>query len=101
MRTCEHARLRNRTRPTPDYLDHLIQFPRQMEQQVDPRFMLISAVLRYTVDDKWLVAKWHVVQSKQPCQSSAPTGGAALIPALHLLQAHPEYTTPLRTQTDD
>jgi hypothetical protein len=87
--------------PTPDYLDHLIQFPGQMEQQVDPRFMLISAVLRYTVDDKWLVAKGTLYKANSRVKSSAPTGGAALIPALHLLQAHPEYTTPLRTQTDD
>ncbi|MFL2002231.1 beta family protein [Microbacterium sp. A1-JK] len=85
---------------TPDYLDHIIVCPDLIDQQVDPRVLSISAMLRYTVTEKWLIAKGALFKGGKP-RPGVLTGGAALIAPLQVLRTHPDFATPIRTQTDD
>lgn len=87
--------------PTPDFLDHVIQRPDQIEQSIDPRLISISAHLRYTVAEKWLAAKGHLFKGGKVAKPGVPTGGEALIDPLRALQAHPDYAKPIRSQADD
>ncbi|WP_170323126.1 beta family protein [Gordonia effusa] len=82
---------------TPDFFDHAIQNPDLIELGVDPRFLSISATLRYTVAEKWLVAKGELFKGR----GTSSKGGAALIPPLEALVRHPEYATPTRSLADD
>lgn len=95
------SRLADRGGATPDFLDHVIQNPDLIDQQIDPRVLSISATFRYTVDEKWLVAKGHLFKGSKTPRPGIPTGGAALINPLRVLQTHPEYATPVRSQADD
>jgi hypothetical protein len=82
---------------TPDFFDHAVQNPDLIELGVDPRFLSISATLRYTVSDKWLVAKGELFKGR----GTKSKGGAALISPLAALVRHPEYSTPIRSLADD
>ncbi|MCS3429047.1 beta family protein [Leucobacter aridicollis] len=82
---------------SPDYFDHAIQSVDLIEQSIDPRFLSFSAILRYSVADKWLVAKGELFKGK----GGSGRGGQALIPPLNSLIAHPEFATTLRSLTDD
>jgi len=80
----------------PGFFDNVVQNPDSVEVGVNPRFMSISAMLRYTTDDQWLIAKGDLF--KGPAGRSK--GGAALIPALKVLVAHPKYGTPISSKLD-
>ena len=54
---------------------------------VDPKFMNISATLRYTVHDRWLIAKGGLWKGN----GGKGIGAAAVPPAARLLQDHTEY----------
>lgn len=82
---------------TPDYTDRLILRPDSIEPKIDPRFMSISAALRYTTEDEWLFAKGELFKG----QGGSGKGGAALMSPLKTLTKHPQYATPIRTQADD
>jgi hypothetical protein len=53
----------------------------------DPKLMSISAAIRYTVADDWLVAKGGLFKG----QGGSGRGGDALIPAAGLLAEHEEF----------
>lgn len=91
------ARLRAGGNPVPDYSDRLILRPESIELSIDPRFISISATLRYTTEDDWLFAKGELF--KGPAGKSK--GGAALMSPLAALIKHPQYATPIRTQAED
>ncbi|WP_130178684.1 hypothetical protein [Cryobacterium sp. SO1] len=79
-----------------DFFDNAIQNPSFIDVGVDPRFLSISALMRYTTSDRWLIAKGELF--KGPAGKSR--GGAALIPALDLLVAHPSFGDPILTAMD-
>ncbi|QIT12082.1 beta family protein [Clavibacter michiganensis] len=83
--------------PTPDFFDHVVQNPDLIELGVDPRVLSISAALRYTVSEKWLVAKGGLFKGR----GTTSKGGAALIAPLIALVRHPEFATPIRSLADD
>lgn len=91
------AKLRAGGHPVPDYSDRLILRPESIELSIDPRFISISAALRYTTEDDWLFAKGELF--KGPAGKSK--GGAALKSPLKALTKHPQYATPIRTQAED
>ena len=91
------ARLAGDKHEVPDYTDRLILRAESIELQIDPRFLSISAALRYTTEEDWLFAKGELF--KGPGDKSK--GGNALKSPLATLVAHPDYATPIRTQADD
>ncbi|WP_082484803.1 beta family protein [Microbacterium sp. Leaf151] len=91
------AKLASMSQPTPDFFDNLVLKPDTIELGVDPRFISISAALRYTVTNDYLLAKGELFKG----QGGSGKGGAALIPALDELTRHAEYATPVRSQADD
>lgn len=91
------ARLAAGGHATPDYSDRLILRAESIELRIDPRFMSISASLRYTTENDWLFAKGELFKG----QAGKGKGGAALKSPLAALISHPEYATPVRTQADD
>lgn len=92
-----HRKLAAEGASTPEYFDHLILNTDSIELNVDPRFMSISAALRYTVSDQWLLAKGQLFKG----QGGSGQGGAALIDPLIELTRHSEFATPMRSQADD
>lgn len=95
--TSVHQKLAQQDLATPDFFDHAVQNPDLIELGIDPRFLSISAQLRYTVADKWLVARGKLFKGR----GTTSMGGAALIPPLGALIRHPEYSTPVRSQADN
>ncbi|MFK4788234.1 beta family protein [Microbacterium sp. ZW T5_56] len=91
------TKLNNASHAIPDYSDRLILRPESIELSIDPRFISISAALRYTTEEDWLFAKGELF--KGPAGTSR--GGAALMSPLNALIMHPEYATPVRTQAED
>lgn len=91
------ARLSSDGHRVPDYFDRLILRAESIELRIDPRFISISAALRYTTEDNWLFAKGELFKG----QGGKSKGGAALRSPLATLISHPEYATPLRTQAED
>lgn len=79
------------------FADTAIQRADQVDLGVDPKLLTISGILRYTTAKHWLVAKGGLFKAS----GGRSEGGAALIPALNLLVGHPEYRTPIDTETDD
>ncbi len=71
----------------PSYGDYVIAHPDPTLLDVNPRFMSISAHLRYTSGDTWLVAKGGLF--KGPAGTSQ--GGAAMLPLGPQLVAHPSF----------
>ncbi|KQQ52097.1 beta family protein [Plantibacter sp. Leaf314] len=92
-----HAKARAAGTVKPDFFDYGILNPQSIDLGVDPRFMSISAALRYTIEDDWLLAKGELFKG----QGGSGKGGAALPPALRVLAAHPAYRTPISSQADD
>lgn len=91
------ARLAKGGHRVPDYTDRLILRAESIELRIDPRFMSISAALRYTTEDDWLFAKGELFKG----QAGKGKGGEALKSPLTALVAHPDYATPVRTQAED
>jgi len=81
---------------TPDFFDYAVNNPAS-EVVIDPKLLSISALFRYTTDDAWLIAKGDLFKGS----GGRGIGGAAMLPPLTLLRAHPTYTVPIRTATDD
>ncbi|MDQ0895001.1 hypothetical protein QFZ26_002556 [Agromyces ramosus] len=79
------------------FADTAIQRADQVDLGVDPKLLTISAVLRYTTADHWLIAKGGLFKAS----GGRSEGGAALVPALDLLVGHSEYRTPFGTEADD
>ncbi|MBX3091632.1 MAG: hypothetical protein KF801_03885 [Cryobacterium sp.] len=96
FRDAYRARLRDGAE-TPDFFDNAIQNPDIEIGTVNPRFLSISGLFRYTVDEDWLVAKGDLFKG----QAGLGVGGAALITPVTLLRAHPQYANPIRTETED
>jgi hypothetical protein len=69
----------------PTFGDYAISNPDQIE--MDPRIMSISATLRYTSADNWIIAKGRLF--KGPGGTSL--GGSAMVPVATTLQAHPGF----------
>lgn len=90
-------RLQDHDLPTPDFFDHVVQNPDLIELGVDPRFLSISATMRYSVSESWLIAKGELFKGR----GTTSKGGAALITPLTALVRHPEYATPIRSLADD
>jgi len=91
------ARLSADGHGVPDYFDRLILRAESIELRIDPRFISISAALRYTTENDWLFAKGELFKG----QAGKSKGGAALKSPLATLIKHPEYATPIRTQAED
>ncbi len=79
------------------FSDTAIQRTDQIDLGVDPRFMSISASFRYTTADKWLLAKGELFRGA----GGTGKGGAALVPALHLLVGHPDFRDVRNTAADN
>lgn len=84
-------------RATPDFFDNGIQNVDQIDQNMDPRVLSFSATLRYTVAEKWLIAKGDLFKGR----GGSGLGGAALLAPLSTLRTHPEHGQPIRSLTDD
>jgi hypothetical protein len=81
----------------PDFFDNVVQNPDVEVGAVDPRLLSISALFRYTTDGDWLIAKGDLFKGS----GGRGIGGAAMLTPLTLLRAHPKFTIPIRTSTDD
>ncbi|MDM7887702.1 hypothetical protein QUG98_04465 [Curtobacterium sp. RHCJP20] len=80
-----------------DFFDYGIENPWFAPEEVNPAFLSISALLRYTAGTAWVLTK-GVDLYKGPGGSSR--GGAALIPALTALAHHPLYKDVVVTDAD-
>lgn len=70
----------------PTFGDYVIASPDPVID-VDPRIMSISASLRYTCDDEWLVPKGELFKGS----AGRSRGGAAMLPVAELLRAEAKY----------
>lgn len=74
----------------PLFGDYVVANPDPTTGDVDPKVMNISAAIRYTVDDAWLVAKGGLFKGT----GGRSLGGAAAIPVARLLAGAPEFCGP-------
>jgi hypothetical protein len=70
----------------PTFGDYVISSP-EPGGDVDPRFMNISATLRYTTGDNWLIAKGGLFKGN----GGKSLGGAAMRPVAASLLSHPDF----------
>ena len=82
---------------TPDFFDNVVNNPDAEVGLVNPKFLMISALFRYTTDEEWLVVKGGLY--KGPAGKSL--GSAAMMTPLTLLRAHPKFSILVRTKTDE
>lgn len=71
---------------TPRFGDYGVAHP-DPTLDVDPRLVSISASLRYTADDVWLVAKGNLFKGA----AGKGQGGAAMAPVVSAIAAHPQF----------
>jgi hypothetical protein len=65
--------------------------------EIDPRYLNISAILRYTVSSDWLVVRGDLFKGNK----GRGIGGAAVPPAAAQLTAHPQFYGAGHCGTDD
>lgn len=70
----------------PTFADYGIAHP-DPTLEIDPKMMSLSAALRYTTGDSWLLAKGQLWKGS----GGAGLGGAAVPPVIASLQAHAAY----------
>jgi hypothetical protein len=71
----------------PSFGDYAIANP-ELAADIDPRTMQLSAMLRYTAEEDWLIARGTLFKG----HGGRGQGGAAVLPAASLLRSHPLYT---------
>lgn len=81
-----------------DFFDYGIENPWFAPGEVNPAFLSISALFRYTAGLQWVLTKGSDL-FKGPGGSSK--GGAALTPALTALTLHPLYKDVMVTEADN
>lgn len=74
----------------PSFGDYAVAHPDPTTGDVDPKVISISAAVRYTVDDAWLVAKGGLYKAT----GGRSLGGAAAVPVARILAAAPEFCGP-------
>lgn len=80
----------------PGFFDYLVANP-DPRLDVDPKLLTISASFRYTSSEAWLFVRGGLYKAS----GGRGKGGEAVPPALRILQAHPLYSQPIRTETDN
>lgn len=72
----------------PGFGDYGIAHPDPAASDVNPAFMQISAALRYTIEDCWLVAKGGLFKGR----AGTGVGGAAVPPLAAMIANAPEFS---------
>ncbi|MGW4589505.1 beta family protein [Amycolatopsis thermoflava] len=73
----------------PDFGDYGVAHP-DPRVMVDPRFLNISAAIRYTASSHWLAAKGDLFKGR----GGSGSGGDAIVPVAQMIVEAPEYCGP-------
>lgn len=79
----------------PTFGDYAIAYPDPFDD-VDPRFMQISAKFKYTCDDKWLLGRGGLFKGT----GGRGGGGDSIRPVASAISAHPDFAMPHCTGED-
>ena len=71
----------------PTFGDYAIAHP-DLFEEVNPRFLSISAKLKYTCEDKWLIGKGALFKGR----AGSSGGGETIRPVARAISAHNEFT---------